>query len=38
VIEWFSGLVVAWWLSNTLDGSFCLEMLDDSLSRGKPEV
>ena len=37
-IDWFSRYVVAWRLSNTLDGSFCLEMLDEALSRGKPEV
>jgi putative transposase len=30
--------VVAWRLSNTLDGSFCLEMLDEALSQGRPEV
>src|SRR5262249_7431247 len=30
--------VVAWRLSNTLDGSFCLEMLDEALGSGKPEV
>ena len=38
VIDWFSRFVVAWRLSSTLDGSFCLELLDDALSRGRPEV
>ena len=38
VIDWFSRYVVAWRLSNTLDGSFCLEMLDEALRSGKPEV
>lgn len=38
VIDWFSRYVVAWRLSNTLDGSFCLEMLEEALSRGRPEV
>jgi len=38
VIDWFSRYVIAWRLSNTLDGSFCLEMLDDALATGKPEV
>jgi putative transposase len=38
VIDWFSRYVLAWRLSNTLDGSFCREMLDEALSRGKPEV
>ena len=37
-IDWFSRYVVAWRLSNTLDGSFCLEMLDEALGRGRPEV
>jgi len=30
--------VLAWRLSNTLDGSFCLEMLEEALGRGQPEV
>ena len=38
VIDWYSRYVVAWRLSNTLDGSFCLEMLEDALGAGKPEV
>jgi putative transposase len=38
VIDWYSRYVVAWRLSNTLDGGFCLEMLDEALRTGKPEV
>ena len=38
VIDWFSRYVIAWRLSNTLDGSFCLEMLEEALSQGRPEV
>ncbi len=38
VIDWYSRLVIAWRLSNTLDGSFCLEMLEEALGRGRPEV
>jgi putative transposase len=38
VIDWHSRYVIAWRLSNTLDGSFCLEMLDEALSLGRPEV
>jgi len=38
VIDWYSRYVIAWRLSNTLDGSFCLEMLEESLRSGKPEV
>jgi putative transposase len=37
-IDWFSRYLVAWRLSNTLDGSFCLEMLGEALSHGRPEV
>jgi len=37
-IDWFSRYVVAWRLSNTLDGSFCREMLEEALSTGCPEV
>jgi putative transposase len=38
IIDWFSRYVLAWRLSNTLDGSFCLEMLEEALSRGRPKV
>src|SRR6476646_5469924 len=38
VIDWFSRYVIAWKLSNTLDGSFCTEMLDEALKGGRPEV
>lgn len=38
IIDWYSRYVLAWRLSNTLDGSFCLEMLDEALSWGRPEV
>jgi putative transposase len=38
VIDWYSRYVIAWKLSNTLEGSFCLELLDEALERGKPEV
>jgi putative transposase len=37
-IDWYGRYVVAWRLSNTLDGSFCLDMLGEALSRGRPEV
>jgi putative transposase len=38
VIDWYSRYVIAWKLSNTLDGSFCLELLEEALARGRPEV
>jgi putative transposase len=37
-IDWYSRYVVGWRLSNTLDGSFCTEMLDAALATGKPDV
>jgi putative transposase len=37
-IDWYSRYVLAWRLSNSLDGSFCLDMLEEALSRGRPEV
>jgi putative transposase len=38
VLDWYSRYVIAWRLSNTLDGSFCLDLLEEALSRGRPEV
>jgi putative transposase len=38
IIDWYSRYVLAWRLSNTLDGSFCLELLDEALGQGRPEV
>ena len=37
-IDWHSRYVVAWRLFNTLDGWFCLDMLEEALSQGQPEV
>jgi putative transposase len=38
VLDWYSRYVIAWRLSNTLEGSFCVEMLEEALGRGRPEV
>jgi len=38
IMDWYSRYVIAWRLSNTLDGSFCLDMLEEALGQGKPEV
>jgi putative transposase len=38
VIDWYSRYVIAWRLSNTLDGAFCLDLLDEALTQGRPEV
>ena len=37
IIDWYSRYVVAWQLSNTLDGRFCLDTLKQSLAQGRPE-
>jgi putative transposase len=37
-IDWYSRYVLAWRLSNTLDGAFCLDMLEEALGQGRPEV
>ncbi len=38
VIDWYSRYVVAWQLSNSLDGRFCLDALDLALKKGKPDI
>ena len=37
-IDWYSRYVVSWRSSNSLDGSFCFEMLEESLSLGTSEI
>jgi putative transposase len=38
IIDWFSRYVLAWQLSNTLDGLFCRVALRQALERGTPEI
>jgi len=39
VMDWASRHVLAWRLSNTMDASFCVEALEEALSKyGKPEI
>lgn len=38
VIDWFSRYVLSWRLSNTLEGRFCLDALDEALEKGRPEI
>jgi putative transposase len=38
VLDWASRKVLAWRLSNTLDGRFCLAALDEALLLARPEV
>ena len=38
IMDWYRRFVIAWYLSNTLDGSFCLNTLRVALQQGKPEI
>ena len=38
ILDWYSRFVVAWRLSNTLDGGFCLEALEAALQVDCPEI
>jgi putative transposase len=38
VIDWRSRYVLSWRLSNSLEGSFCLEALEAALQVGTPEI
>src|SRR5262249_4321507 len=38
VIDWYSRYVLSWRLSNTLEGGFCLEALDEALAISRPEI
>jgi Transposase and inactivated derivatives len=38
VIDWYSRYVIAWKLSNSLDGIFCREVLLEAIRKGKPEI
>lgn len=39
VLDWFSRYVLSWRLSNTLDGLFCVEALQEAVAQhGRPEI
>jgi putative transposase len=39
IIDWYSRMVLAWRLSNTLDTSFCVDALTEALAKwGTPEI
>ena len=38
VIDWGCRYILSWRLSNSLDGLFCREALEEALSKGKPEI
>jgi putative transposase len=38
VIDWHSRYVLSWQLSNSLEGTFCVEVLEAALDLGRPEI
>jgi len=38
IMDWFTRYVVAWEISNTLDGQFCLDCLHQAMKSGLPEI
>jgi len=38
VRDWYSRYVLSWALSNSLEGGFCLDVLEEALARGRPEI
>jgi putative transposase len=38
ILDWFSRYVLAWELSVTVDGQFCVEALETALGRSRPEI
>lgn len=38
IIDWYSRYILAWELSNTLDGHFCQVALQQALTQGRPEI
>ena len=38
VMDWYSRCVLTWRLSNSLEGSFCIEALEAALKKSRPEI
>ena len=38
VMDWYSRYVISWRLSIFMDAAFCVDALEDALSRGRPEI
>lgn len=38
VMDWYSRYTLSWRLSNTLDGEFCREAVQEALQYGRPEI
>jgi len=38
IMDWYSRYVISWRLSNTMDTRFCIEALQEALTKGCPEI
>lgn len=38
IMDWYSRYVLSWRLSNTMDVAFCLDALEEALSKGTPDI
>jgi len=38
IMDWYSRYVISWRLSNTLDADFCVDALEEALSKGRPQI
>jgi putative transposase len=38
IMDWYSRCILAWRLSNSLEGDFCIEALKEALQQGRPEI
>lgn len=38
ILDWYSRFVLSWRLSNSLEGSFCVEALEEALAWQRPEI
>jgi putative transposase len=38
IVDWYSRYLIAWKVSNTIDSRFCLEALDEALTKSRPEI
>ena len=38
IMDWYSRYVLSWRLSNTLDADFCIDALEEALSKARPDI
>jgi len=39
VLDWFARRILAWWLSNTIEASFCIDAVEEALAKhGCPQI